>query len=176
MKFVHGLTDVQHYMHASFRVSAGLTICMHAKKFKCSSYKQVVCLDIDIVEYESRKLYSVFTECKYLANTIHMYKWCLGSSQVFIVSVCPFAPTANMMSGVGSGSGLQVIDSPLLTQQIEAQRLCIKHLKNDNNRLKVLIISPLSQHLTPHTDFWSDFGHFSLFHDDPAKTIHTYTN
>ncbi|KAK2826704.1 hypothetical protein Q5P01_020918 [Channa striata] len=43
---------------------------------------------------------------------------------------------ANMMSGVGSGSGVQVIDSPLLTQQIEAQRLCIKQLKNENNRLK----------------------------------------
>ncbi|XP_026007125.1 dynactin subunit 1-like isoform X13 [Astatotilapia calliptera] len=43
---------------------------------------------------------------------------------------------ANMVSGVGSGSGVQVIDSPLLTQQIEAQRLCIKHLKNENNRLK----------------------------------------
>ncbi|XP_030575203.1 dynactin subunit 1 isoform X3 [Archocentrus centrarchus] len=43
---------------------------------------------------------------------------------------------ANMSSGVGSGSGVQVIDSPLLTQQIEAQRLCIKHLKNANNRLK----------------------------------------
>uniref|UniRef100_A0A8C6TGZ0 Dynactin subunit 1 n=1 Tax=Neogobius melanostomus TaxID=47308 RepID=A0A8C6TGZ0_9GOBI len=33
-------------------------------------------------------------------------------------------------------SGLQVIDSPLLTQQIEVQRLCIKRLKNENNRLK----------------------------------------
>nr|XP_046268657.1 dynactin subunit 1 isoform X10 [Scatophagus argus] len=43
---------------------------------------------------------------------------------------------ANMMSGVGSASGVQVIDSPLLTQQIEAQRLCIKQLKNENNRLK----------------------------------------
>lgn len=42
-----------------------------------------------------------------------------------------------MMCSVGSGSGVQVIDSPLLTQQIEAQRLCIKHLKNENNRLKV---------------------------------------
>lgn len=30
-----------------------------------------------------------------------------------------------------------MIDSPLLTQQIEAQRLSIKHLKNENNRLKV---------------------------------------
>ncbi|XP_076002825.1 dynactin subunit 1 isoform X1 [Genypterus blacodes] len=43
---------------------------------------------------------------------------------------------ATLMSGVGSGSGVQVIDSPLLTQQIEAQRLCIKHLKNENNMLK----------------------------------------
>lgn len=34
-------------------------------------------------------------------------------------------------------AGGQVIDSPLLTQQIEAQRLSIKHLKNENNRLKV---------------------------------------
>uniref|UniRef100_A0A672HX48 Dynactin subunit 1 n=1 Tax=Salarias fasciatus TaxID=181472 RepID=A0A672HX48_SALFA len=44
--------------------------------------------------------------------------------------------SSTMMPGVGSGSGVQVIDSPLLTQQIEAQRLCIKQLKNDNNRLK----------------------------------------
>ncbi|XP_047466501.1 dynactin subunit 1 isoform X5 [Mugil cephalus] len=43
---------------------------------------------------------------------------------------------ASTMSGVGSASGVQVMDSPLLTQQIEAQRLCIKHLKNENNRLK----------------------------------------
>uniref|UniRef100_A0A673YCU1 Dynactin subunit 1 n=1 Tax=Salmo trutta TaxID=8032 RepID=A0A673YCU1_SALTR len=34
------------------------------------------------------------------------------------------------------GSGVPVIDSPLLTQQIEAQRHSIKHLKNENNRLK----------------------------------------
>uniref|UniRef100_A0A096LPL9 Dynactin subunit 1 n=1 Tax=Poecilia formosa TaxID=48698 RepID=A0A096LPL9_POEFO len=44
--------------------------------------------------------------------------------------------SGNMMAGVGPGSGVQVIDSPLLSQQIEAQRLCIKHLKNENNRLK----------------------------------------
>ncbi|XP_029944150.1 dynactin subunit 1-like isoform X2 [Salarias fasciatus] len=31
---------------------------------------------------------------------------------------------------------LQVVDSPLLRQQVEAQRLGIKHLKNENNRLK----------------------------------------
>lgn len=32
---------------------------------------------------------------------------------------------------------VQVVDSPLLRQQVEAQRLGIKHLKNENNRLKV---------------------------------------
>lgn len=55
---------------------------------------------------------------------------------VLIASLC-VAPIASMMTGMGAGSGIQVIDSPLLTQQIEAQRLSIKHLKNENNRLKV---------------------------------------
>uniref|UniRef100_A0A8D3DN32 Dynactin subunit 1 n=1 Tax=Scophthalmus maximus TaxID=52904 RepID=A0A8D3DN32_SCOMX len=32
---------------------------------------------------------------------------------------------------------LEVVDSPLLRQQVEAQRLGIKHLKNENNRLKI---------------------------------------
>uniref|UniRef100_A0A8C9ZHT2 Dynactin subunit 1 n=1 Tax=Sander lucioperca TaxID=283035 RepID=A0A8C9ZHT2_SANLU len=49
---------------------------------------------------------------------------------------------ASIVTGVAGGEWQenyiyqQVVDSPLLTQQIEAQRLCIKHLKNDNNRLK----------------------------------------
>lgn len=38
---------------------------------------------------------------------------------------------------------LQVVDSPLLRQQVEAQRLGIKHLKNENNRLKVLLTAIL---------------------------------
>ncbi|XP_060728152.1 dynactin subunit 1 isoform X2 [Tachysurus vachellii] len=38
--------------------------------------------------------------------------------------------------GVCAAGGVQVIDSPLLSQQIEAQRLSIKHLKNENNILK----------------------------------------
>ncbi|XP_029900111.1 dynactin subunit 1 isoform X3 [Myripristis murdjan] len=63
-----------------------------------------------------------------------------GTSPSGIASIVTGAagedPKASMMAGVGSGSGVQVIDSPLLTQQIEAQRLCIKHLKNENNRLK----------------------------------------
>ncbi|KAF7666140.1 hypothetical protein LDENG_00116810 [Lucifuga dentata] len=59
-----------------------------------------------------------------------------GTGTVGIASVVTGMTGATMMSGVGSASGVQVIDSPLLTQQIEAQRLCIKHLKNENNRLK----------------------------------------
>ncbi|XP_049452041.1 dynactin subunit 1 isoform X2 [Epinephelus fuscoguttatus] len=59
-----------------------------------------------------------------------------GTGPSGIASIVTGIAGANMMPGVGSGSGVQVIDSPLLTQQIEAQRLCIKHLKNDNNRLK----------------------------------------
>ncbi|XP_030628234.1 dynactin subunit 1 [Chanos chanos] len=39
-------------------------------------------------------------------------------------------------TGVCPTVGVQVVDSPLLTQQIAAQRLSIKHLKNENNRLK----------------------------------------
>ncbi|XP_075276312.1 dynactin subunit 1 isoform X1 [Opisthocomus hoazin] len=39
--------------------------------------------------------------------------------------------------GTGGGSGpVQVKDSPLLLQQIDALQLSIKHLKNENNRLK----------------------------------------
>uniref|UniRef100_A0A8C4RXS1 Dynactin subunit 1 n=1 Tax=Erpetoichthys calabaricus TaxID=27687 RepID=A0A8C4RXS1_ERPCA len=38
--------------------------------------------------------------------------------------------------GLGGAGPLQVIDSPLLMQQIKVQRLCIKHLKDENNRLK----------------------------------------
>uniref|UniRef100_A0A8C7VNK8 Dynactin subunit 1 n=1 Tax=Oncorhynchus mykiss TaxID=8022 RepID=A0A8C7VNK8_ONCMY len=41
------------------------------------------------------------------------------------------APAAGGLSGP-----MQVVDSPLLRQQVETQRLGIKHLKNENNRLK----------------------------------------
>lgn len=58
-----------------------------------------------------------------------------------------FNPAASMAceGSSDSGVGVQVVDSPLLTQQIEAQRLCIKHLKNENNRLKVLTDETLHQ-------------------------------
>uniref|UniRef100_A0AAY4B7V4 Dynactin subunit 1 n=1 Tax=Denticeps clupeoides TaxID=299321 RepID=A0AAY4B7V4_9TELE len=49
---------------------------------------------------------------------------------------------ASVITGITGGAieisivGVQVVDSPMLTQHIEAQRLCMKHLKNENNRLK----------------------------------------
>uniref|UniRef100_A0A8C5NAV3 Dynactin subunit 1 n=1 Tax=Gouania willdenowi TaxID=441366 RepID=A0A8C5NAV3_GOUWI len=57
-----------------------------------------------------------------------------GSSGVASIVTGMAGGEPTIMSG--STSGLQVIDSPLLTQQIDAQRLCIKRLKNENNRLK----------------------------------------
>ncbi|KAM6960806.1 dynactin subunit 1 isoform 1-T1 [Aplochiton taeniatus] len=59
-----------------------------------------------------------------------------GTPPSGIASVITGMTPVSMMSAMGPGSGLQVIDSPLLTQQIEVQRLSIKHLKNENNRLK----------------------------------------
>lgn len=52
-----------------------------------------------------------------------------------------------LLKGVCAAAGVQVIDSPLLTQQIEAQRLSIKYLKNENNRLKVSSYSDRSTYL-----------------------------
>uniref|UniRef100_A0A8D0G1V0 Dynactin subunit 1 n=1 Tax=Sphenodon punctatus TaxID=8508 RepID=A0A8D0G1V0_SPHPU len=59
----------------------------------------------------------------------------------------PASGVASIVSGITGGVGagqvilggsgpVQVKDSPLLLQQIDAMRLSIKHLKNENNRLK----------------------------------------
>lgn len=50
--------------------------------------------------------------------------------------VSPAGVGASQVVAGGSGP-VQVKDSPLLLQQIEAMQLSIKHLKNENNRLKV---------------------------------------
>uniref|UniRef100_A0A672LM07 Dynactin subunit 1 n=1 Tax=Sinocyclocheilus grahami TaxID=75366 RepID=A0A672LM07_SINGR len=61
-----------------------------------------------------------------------------GSQGSGIASIVTCGITAEEQKGkFVVTAGVQVIDSPLLTQQIEAQRLSIKHLKNENNRLKV---------------------------------------
>ncbi|XP_072221929.1 dynactin subunit 1 isoform X3 [Leuresthes tenuis] len=87
--------------------------------------------DIDQLESEKAELKQrINSQSKMTADGLR------GSGSSGIASIVTGIAGANMISGVGSSSGLQVIDSPLLTQQIEAQRLCIKHLKNENNRLK----------------------------------------
>ncbi|XP_034424526.1 dynactin subunit 1-like isoform X4 [Hippoglossus hippoglossus] len=54
----------------------------------------------------------------------------------------PASGIASIVQGSAGGVALsmagpvEVVDSPLLRQQVEAQRLGIKHLKNENNRLK----------------------------------------
>lgn len=54
------------------------------------------------------------------------------------VCVCARALTGGVVSGIMSVPGtVQVVDSPLLKQQMDVQRFAIKHLKNENYRLKV---------------------------------------
>ncbi|XP_041724291.1 dynactin subunit 1 isoform X6 [Coregonus clupeaformis] len=54
-----------------------------------------------------------------------------------IASIVTGSAGAGVVPGAGGLSGpMQVVDSPLLRQQVAAQRLGIKHLKNENNRLK----------------------------------------
>uniref|UniRef100_A0AAY5EQZ7 Dynactin subunit 1 n=1 Tax=Electrophorus electricus TaxID=8005 RepID=A0AAY5EQZ7_ELEEL len=52
----------------------------------------------------------------------------------------PASGIASIVTGVATGNAhmhvLQVVDSPLLRQQIDVQRLAIRHLKNENYRLK----------------------------------------
>ncbi|XP_036967596.1 dynactin subunit 1-like isoform X6 [Acanthopagrus latus] len=69
-----------------------------------------------------------------------------NQSKMTIEGLVSRGPTVPGIASVVQGSpgglppslagALQVVDSPLLRQQVEAQRLGIKHLKNENNRLK----------------------------------------
>nr|XP_057923860.1 dynactin subunit 1-like isoform X3 [Doryrhamphus excisus] len=65
-------------------------------------------------------------------------------------------PASGIASAVGPAGSLsqisgpmQVVDSPLLQQQLEAQRLGIKRLKNENNRLKAEKMSAQLASLPP---------------------------
>ncbi|XP_061665051.1 dynactin subunit 1-like [Syngnathoides biaculeatus] len=48
----------------------------------------------------------------------------------------PASGMASVLQGSAGGGPVQVVDSPLLQQQLEAQRLGMKHLKAENVRLK----------------------------------------
>uniref|UniRef100_A0A671SAI9 Dynactin subunit 1 n=1 Tax=Sinocyclocheilus anshuiensis TaxID=1608454 RepID=A0A671SAI9_9TELE len=83
--------------------------------------------DIDQLEAEKAELKQRITSQSKM--TMEGLRGSQGSGIASIV-------TCGITAGVCVAAGVQVIDSPLLTQQIEAQRLSIKHLKNENNRLK----------------------------------------
>ncbi|XP_073776849.1 dynactin subunit 1 isoform X9 [Danio rerio] len=87
--------------------------------------------DIDQLESEKVELkHRISSQSKMTIESLR------GSQASGIASIVTCGITAEEQKGVCAAAGLQVIDSPLLTQQIEAQRLSIKHLKNENNRLK----------------------------------------
>ncbi|XP_072717211.1 dynactin subunit 1 isoform X6 [Ciconia boyciana] len=92
-------------------------------------------LQADIDQLESEKV-----ELKQRLNnqskrTIEGLRGAPASGVASIVSGIAGGVGAGQVTGGGSGP-VQVKDSPLLLQQIDALQLSIKHLKNENNRLK----------------------------------------
>ncbi|XP_075004375.1 dynactin subunit 1 isoform X2 [Calonectris borealis] len=92
-------------------------------------------LQADIDQLESEKV-----ELKQRLNnqskrTIEGLRGAPASGVASIVSGIAGGVGAGQVTGGGSGP-VQVKDSPLLLQQIDAMQLSIKHLKNENNRLK----------------------------------------
>ncbi|XP_066534735.1 dynactin subunit 1 [Hoplias malabaricus] len=85
--------------------------------------------DIDQLEAEKTELRQRINSQSKMAEGLR------GSPASGIASIMTGGITAGAV-GVCAAGGVQVIDSPLLTQQIEAQRLSIKRLKNENNILK----------------------------------------
>uniref|UniRef100_A0A8B9FB01 Dynein associated protein domain-containing protein n=1 Tax=Amazona collaria TaxID=241587 RepID=A0A8B9FB01_9PSIT len=93
-------------------------------------------LQADIDQLESEKV-----ELKQRLNnqskrTIEGLRGAPASGVASIVSGIAGGAGAGQAPGGGSGP-VQVKDSPLLLQQIDALQLSIKHLKNENNQLKV---------------------------------------
>ncbi|XP_052523163.1 dynactin subunit 1 isoform X8 [Tympanuchus pallidicinctus] len=93
-------------------------------------------LQADIDQLESEKV-----ELKQRLNnqskrTIEGLRGAPASGVACIVSGIAGGVGAGQAAGGGSTGPVQVKDSPLLLQQIEALQLSIRHLKNENNRLK----------------------------------------
>ncbi|KAJ8281094.1 hypothetical protein GJAV_G00063430 [Gymnothorax javanicus] len=88
--------------------------------------------DIDQLESEKAELKQRFN-----SQTKMTIEGLRGPPASGIASIVTGMAGGGGMPSMSAGSGpVQVIDSPLLVQQIEAQRLSIKHLKNENYRLK----------------------------------------
>ncbi|XP_062864339.1 dynactin subunit 1a [Trichomycterus rosablanca] len=72
-----------------------------------------------------------------------------GSPASGIASIVTGTTAGGVVPGVGLSGSVQVVDSPLLKQQIDVQRLTIKHLKNENYRLKAEKMKAQLASLTP---------------------------
>uniref|UniRef100_A0A8C9V9L3 Dynactin subunit 1 n=1 Tax=Scleropages formosus TaxID=113540 RepID=A0A8C9V9L3_SCLFO len=101
--------------------------------------------DIDQLEAEKAELKHILNNQSKI--TIEGLRGPAASGIASIVTGVAGGSTLPCMSG-GSGP-LQVVDSPLLLQQIEAQHLSIKHLKKENNRLKAEKMSAQMASLPP---------------------------
>ncbi|XP_016408758.1 dynactin subunit 1-like [Sinocyclocheilus rhinocerous] len=113
-------------------------------------------LQADIDQLESEK-----AELKQrISNQPRATEGFRGPQASGIASIVTGTATGGMAAGVSGVSGVvQVVDSPLLKQQIDVQRLAIKQLKSENYRLK----AEVSQHVVsqrPGARVSSDFASF----------------
>ncbi|KAG7461595.1 hypothetical protein MATL_G00192780 [Megalops atlanticus] len=88
--------------------------------------------DIDQLESEKAEL-----KQRLSAQTKLTIEGLRGPPPSSIAAIATAAVAGSVAPSVGGGPGpLQVVDSPLLLQQIKVQRLSIRHLKNENYRLQ----------------------------------------
>uniref|UniRef100_A0A8C6Y226 Dynactin subunit 1 n=1 Tax=Naja naja TaxID=35670 RepID=A0A8C6Y226_NAJNA len=92
-------------------------------------------LQADIDQLESEKLELKQRLSNQSKRTIEGLRGAPPSAIASVMSSIAGGVGASQVMAGGSGP-IQVKDSPLLLQQIEAMQLSIKHLKNENNRMK----------------------------------------
>ncbi|KAG8134241.1 putative Dynactin subunit 1 isoform 1 protein [Naja naja] len=93
-------------------------------------------LQADIDQLESEKLELKQRLSNQSKRTIEGLRGAPPSAIASVMSSIAGGVGASQVMAGGSGP-IQVKDSPLLLQQIEAMQLSIKHLKNENNRMKL---------------------------------------
>ncbi|KAL4641667.1 dynactin subunit 1-like isoform X3 [Arapaima gigas] len=98
--------------------------------------------DIDQLEAEKAELKQRLNSQS--KSTIEMLRAGQASGITSVVSSMAGVPSLGTVPGQ-----VQVVDSPLLMQQIQAQRLSIKHLKNENNCLKAQMMNTQLASLPP---------------------------
>uniref|UniRef100_A0A673HQ17 Dynactin subunit 1 n=1 Tax=Sinocyclocheilus rhinocerous TaxID=307959 RepID=A0A673HQ17_9TELE len=125
-------------------------------------------LQADIDQLESEK-----AELKQrISNQPRATEGFRGPQASGIASIVTGTATGGMAAGVSGVSGVvQVVDSPLLKQQIDVQRLAIKQLKSENYRLKVSVSRSTHSRTLSHTHTLS----LTLTHSHTLTHTHTHT-